>query len=391
MNLDSLCRKRAKRLGVKRGGQVGQRRVFFILDRATRKFHGDMGLWVQYLDVARRLRAYKRVSDILTTLVRLHPAKPEVWIYAAAYAIDEHGDMTEARSYMQRGLRFCKQSKKLWLEYEKVELAYLSKIAARRKILGLDPSERKIEMTLADEAKEDIIALPSITAEDLDPSLGDSDPLNRDRLSAAEASPALSGAIPLAIFDAAMEHFKDEDLGGRFFDLISEFPAIPSQGPILQHVVKSLQALNSSSSTTIDCFNRQPLVGISISSPEFPTALKEAFVRLKASINEHPSVDLAEKSLAWILPYAQENEDKDIQMVLSTIAGKSLGLYQSMVPNQRGGSEEELALILERLQAAGLDGVVKKSLPWAIQMWPSSEPLLRIRAMIQDETLKTDR
>src|SRR5277367_1229970 len=40
MNLDTLRRKRVKRLGVKVTAHTGQRRIYFILDRATRKFHG---------------------------------------------------------------------------------------------------------------------------------------------------------------------------------------------------------------------------------------------------------------------------------------------------------------------------------------------------------------
>lgn len=40
----------------------------------------------------------------------------------------------------QRGLRINKESKKLWIEYCKIELLYIRKIKKRWNILGLLPS-----------------------------------------------------------------------------------------------------------------------------------------------------------------------------------------------------------------------------------------------------------
>ena len=62
MNLDALRKKRCKRLGVKAsafGGQSSQRTVFFVLDRATKKFPGDMGLWMQYINFCKKEKAGK--------------------------------------------------------------------------------------------------------------------------------------------------------------------------------------------------------------------------------------------------------------------------------------------------------------------------------------------
>lgn len=91
MNLESLRKKRVKRLGVKTTNHTGQRRIFFVLDRATRKFRGDIGLWMQYVAYARKQKSNKRVSQILTTVLRLHPTKAELWIYAANYALKRGG------------------------------------------------------------------------------------------------------------------------------------------------------------------------------------------------------------------------------------------------------------------------------------------------------------
>ena len=58
INLDSLRKKRCKRLGIKGAkGYSGQRTVFFILDRGTKKFPGDMGLWMQYIQFCQKEKA----------------------------------------------------------------------------------------------------------------------------------------------------------------------------------------------------------------------------------------------------------------------------------------------------------------------------------------------
>ena len=43
-----------QRLGIKSKSHLGQRKIFFVLDRATRRFHGDIGLWIQYIEFAKK-------------------------------------------------------------------------------------------------------------------------------------------------------------------------------------------------------------------------------------------------------------------------------------------------------------------------------------------------
>ena len=106
--------------------------------------------------------------------------------------------MIEARSYMQRGLRFCRDSEEMWLTYAKLELLYISKIHARQKVLGVRNKEgtnAPIEGDADEEA--DMIALPNLTAEDLN---GNTEVAQEGtaRLDKLSLSPALSGAIPIA-------------------------------------------------------------------------------------------------------------------------------------------------------------------------------------------------
>ncbi|GFF52825.1 U3 small nucleolar RNA-associated protein 6 [Aspergillus udagawae] len=311
MNLDALRRKRVKRLGIRSAGHSGQRRIFFILDRATRKFHGDLGLWIQYIEYARQQKAYKKLSTIFTDALRLHPTSVDLWIYAAQYNVEDHADMTMSRTYMQRGLRFCKSSRKLWLHYAKLELIYIAKVVARQRILGLDqPIEKPslAEESGFDDPNADMIALPKITGEDINPSAGDEDGVDHVALENLNSTPALSGAIPLAVFDTAMKNFNNDDrFGHEFYDMVSEFEDLPCLRKILGHVVEVMSQHRPNSYRTHICNIKFPITGIRPTSPEFPRALRESLARLKEH-RQDPNV--AKEVVSWLQPF-QKTEDLD--------------------------------------------------------------------------------
>ena len=63
-----------------------------------------------------------------------------MWSYAGAWEFEHNGNAAAARTLMQRGLRMCKSSQQLWLEYFRMELMYAHKLGARRRLLGIDTS-----------------------------------------------------------------------------------------------------------------------------------------------------------------------------------------------------------------------------------------------------------
>ncbi|EAW09545.1 snoRNA-binding rRNA-processing protein UTP6 [Aspergillus clavatus NRRL 1] len=319
MNLDALRRKRVQRLGVRSGGHAGQRRIFFILERATRKFRGDIGLWIQYIEYARLQKAYKKLTTIFTDALRLHPTNVDLWIYAAQYNLDEHADMTMSRTYMQRGLRFCKSSKKLWLHYAKLELIYVAKLVARQRILGLDqPIEapKPADEGGLDDANADMIVLPKITGEDINPSAGDENGVDEVALQNLNSTPALSGAVPIAIFDTAMKNFAYDDVFGRdFYDMVSEFEDIPCLCKILGHVVEVLLQHKPASHHTQICNIRLPIAGIQPTSPEFPRALGSSLTRLKEH-RQNPKI--ATDVVSWLQPLQNaEGLDPALEKVIA--------------------------------------------------------------------------
>ena len=326
MNLDSLRRKRVKRIGVKTSHHTGQRRIFFVLDRATKKFPGDLGLWMQYMTFAQKQESNKKVSRLLTSVLRLHPTKPELWIYAATM---RGADIMEARSYMQRGLRFCGSSEELWIGYARLEMIHVSKIAGRRRILGLDAEtveEKSRQNTGNDDG--DIITLPAISAEDIMPAQRLDDGVEQEALERLSRSPALSGAIPMAIFDAAVKHFKDDnEFCQKFFDMIAEFHEAPCQESILSHIIDTLHTIAPESSGTLIRWIQQPVIGIDVTSPEFPALFGHCLDRMKKSfetlnpISTAPEAAratsiLGQQLLAWMLAYQKEDLDADVGKVI---------------------------------------------------------------------------
>lgn len=382
MNLESLRRRRVKRLGGKVTTHAGQRRIFFVLDRATKKFHGDVALWMQYIEYARQQKAYKKLNQVITSVLRLHPTRPELWIYAANYAVETEGDMMEARSYLQRGLRFCNRSKDLWIEYAKMEMIYIAKIVRRRRILGLDENRTQTpQATMEDNPDADVVALPKVTAEDINPDLAQDDLVDQVALQNLNSTPALSGAIPIAIFDAAMKQFpEDALLGERYFNMIVGFEGVPCYLKILDHIVGTLMAAMPTNPLVANCYVWQPVVGVKATSPEFPRGLGVALDRLEACAQRvQPRFPLLRRTIDWVLSYLGVQElDPDIRTVLLVTLKSTLGQLQIELEHRTGENGDEAAELLERLQSHSLDMFVELTMAWALHIWGKNTRLLAL-------------
>lgn len=319
INVDALRRKRVKRLGIKSTAYNGKRRVFFVFDRGTRKHPGDLRLWMESIEFAKKQKAYKKLLEIFATVLRLHPTKADLWIHAAQFAVDEHGDMTEARAYMQRGLRFCKSNRAMWLEYARLEMSYIAKIHARREILGI--TEKRPEE--AEEAVDDenILRLPKLTAMDINPDT-EGDDADTSALENLESIPALSGAIPIAIFDAAMAHFQDPRFAYDFFNMVLDYDDIPACRKIAQHVEAHMMKDSSQSWYSQACHIQLPLVSVPPSSPEFPPAFRESLVRFKQARQNTRMAEIAPWAKSWLQKLIQTPDlDPGIDAVGKSVLG----------------------------------------------------------------------
>jgi U3 small nucleolar RNA-associated protein 6 len=373
-NVDALRRKRVKRLGVRYKGS-GQRTIYLLYNRATRKFSGDLVLWMQYIDFARKDKAYKRLNDIFTSVARLHPTKPDVWILAANYFMDTQADITNARSYMQRGLRFCKNSEVMWLEYAKLETIYVGKIAGRRKILGLDIDRTKKPGTDED-GDEDMIALPVVTAEDVNPSLKQDDGVDEVALQNLASAPVLTGAIPLAVFDSAMKQFQGKaKLAEKFFDMFAEFSQLACIPRILQHVLDYLQDNSPHAVETAICSFHMQLFGCDSADPEIALALSKALDMISSTIQQHPNetVRVSEVAVRRLLSLHRLLADSD-----SSLQKASRAALRKYVRAMEDGEGDKAARLAELLRQQGKKDDSELLAQTGIKYWPANEALQKL-------------
>jgi U3 small nucleolar RNA-associated protein 6 len=88
LSLNQLRLKRKQRLQIHsqaiKGGAASEysmvRRVHHIFDRLSRKFPGDLGVWMEYLRFARRANSSQKLAKIFLRALQLHPRCPELWV-----------------------------------------------------------------------------------------------------------------------------------------------------------------------------------------------------------------------------------------------------------------------------------------------------------------------
>lgn len=338
---------------------------------------------MQYIEFARRQKSNKKLSEIVTSVLRLHPTKPELWIYAANYVMEERHDIVAARTYMQRGLRFCRESKKIWLEYAKLEMAYVANIAARGQILGMNKNRATEQVVSNKDGEHDHdFANPGLIPPDVDSNFQAVEFIDRSVLKSLEVLPVVSGAIPIAIFDAAMKQFEvDVTVGEEFFDIIAQFHEVPHTGKILQHITSSLLNTASSSPAALSCFIRQPLVGVEAISPRFPVALRTVIDRLDSTMQESTifnslKEDLSSRShlgqriMKWMLSLISERLDPDITRAIAVTLKRLWNQYQLDIEQAAGSDSGPFADIFTSLQEKGFAEMVNPSKTLAMRLWP---------------------
>ena len=284
MQFDRLRQLRVDRLQL--GGKntisdwAGPRRIVFTLERGTRRFPANLKLWMELVEYANKQRNTKVVKRSLTNLLRMHTRDPEVWVYVAKFQLEENASVPEARAVLQRGLRFNPKSAYLWLEYMRLELIYVAKIMARRKILGIE----RVRKEEVDENKP-ISPEDELTSTDLHKSDGvdlkDLPSVNIDILGDVESNPALRGDVALAVYDSALSALPTStylEFSEKALAIFDQFTSL-NRIYLCSHILEELShRLDKSQGTTVEFWEiGLPIRHYEVSSPEFPNQLKQLF------------------------------------------------------------------------------------------------------------------
>ncbi|KAG0325842.1 U3 snoRNP protein [Dissophora globulifera] len=226
MNLETLRRKRRARMVTSTKQSIsdyaGPRRIYFIYKRCLIKFKGDISIWLQFIEYAKKTGASRTLGKIFAQAIQLHPTNEKMWILAAAWEWEQNANIVAARVLLQRALRLNTTTESLWHEYFRLELVYIAKILARREVLGIDKSLEEVEKDLlkdADIDTDNMIKLPTVTGEELSAVEADENkladkknktkkdkkaqtPLTAEKAETykAEANPVLRGEIAMVVY-----------------------------------------------------------------------------------------------------------------------------------------------------------------------------------------------
>lgn len=226
-----------------------------------------------------------------------------------------------------RGCRFCTKDGRLWLEYARCEMEWLDKVDKRKVQKGSDAlrpdrveddDELVIGIDTDEDEDEDGLLLP-------EPSKEQSKVIDKQAAQKLESNPALDGAIPMAIFEISKKQpFFNADLGEKFFELFASFTELSVQPKISQHALDALDRDYPNEPATCNAHIRQPIIGLSPYTAEFPKNLREVLTRLNKYLEiTTDRIGLQNKTVAWIDDYLKlEKLDEDIRAVLEHIKKK---------------------------------------------------------------------
>lgn len=339
--------KRCRRLKIKQSTNfTSQGRIFQTFERGVTKHPGSLLLWRKYLEYAAAAKATKRWRRIMTRALRMLPSEGGLWVVAGRKAWQD-GDIEGARGLFMRGCRFCTSEPLVWIEYARLEMEWLAKLEKKRGTPLYNASVAAIAADAAnasankdrnvyEEGEGMALHDGDTDEEDEDDDDGDfsnnailpknlvDDPLAKNKKSATvfsdeavkklQATPALEGAIPKAIFDeAAKQVFFNADAAESFFDVFALFGAsVPTAQPMLiAHTLEVLEEKYNQDAATWNCRVKKCVLGLNPDAQTFPRALREALSTLREGLDKATNkAKFAAKSAAWIDVLLSRDEDE---------------------------------------------------------------------------------
>ncbi|KII92126.1 hypothetical protein PLICRDRAFT_103628 [Plicaturopsis crispa FD-325 SS-3] len=226
MGLEHLRRKRVERqhADTKPPPSISDyalvRRVFQIFERALKKFGADVGLWVQYIQVAKREGARALVGRVSARALQLHPNVPALYILSASHELD-HLSPAAARALLQRGLRLNADSVEMWTEYVKMEMGFVEGLRRRWGILGVDIGKGKGKGKSVDTDMDVLGEGGDVQRmeEDADEEGDQGDAVRRE---------IMEGAIVKSVVSSAVKALPTLPLFSSLYTLLATYPAPPA-------------------------------------------------------------------------------------------------------------------------------------------------------------------
>lgn len=221
-----------------------------------------------------------------------------------------------------RGCRFCTKDGTLWVEYARCEMEWLEKVDKRKAVAKAGDDVLRPDKTNGD--NDELVIVDSDDEDDdglllPEPSKVQNKIIDKQAALQLASNPAMDGAIPMAIFDISRKQpFFSAESAEQFYIMVASFRGLSVQPRIVQHILTTLDTEYPNHPSTASCHIREPILGLSPATAEFPRGLREVLARLGRYLESFEDREgLVGKTVGWIDGLLRvEGLDEGIRKVL---------------------------------------------------------------------------
>ncbi|MCJ8730114.1 hypothetical protein PDJAM_G00114380 [Pangasius djambal] len=139
VNVLELIKKRRARIGYQFKREDIEfpiiQRINSVFRRATSKWQEDVQLWLSQVAFCKKWGTKGQLSKVFSSMLAIHPDKPNLWIMAAKCEMEDRNSSESARHLFLRALRFHPDHKKVYQEYFRMELMHAEKLRKQQEEL----------------------------------------------------------------------------------------------------------------------------------------------------------------------------------------------------------------------------------------------------------------
>ncbi|KAM9481968.1 U3 small nucleolar RNA-associated protein 6 homolog [Clarias gariepinus] len=139
VNVLELIKKRRARIGYQFKREEIEfpiiQRINSVFRRATSKWQEDVQLWLSQVAFCKKWGTKGQLSKVFSSMLAIHPDKPNLWIMAAKCEMEDRDSSESARHLFLRALRFHPESKKVYQEYFRMELMHAERLRKQQEEL----------------------------------------------------------------------------------------------------------------------------------------------------------------------------------------------------------------------------------------------------------------
>ncbi|KAI5613768.1 U3 small nucleolar RNA-associated protein 6-like [Silurus asotus] len=110
-------------------------RINSVFRRATAKWQEDVQLWLSHVAFCKKWGTKGHLSKVFSSMLSIHPDKPNLWIMAAKCEMEDRNSSESARHLFLRALRFHPENQKVYQEYFRMELMHSEKLRKQQEEL----------------------------------------------------------------------------------------------------------------------------------------------------------------------------------------------------------------------------------------------------------------